>query len=115
MDFGNRVRDLRIAKKFTQRQLADELKIDFTYLSKIENNKLDHMPSEDVIRKMAAILEADAEELLTLASKGGRIDTDALRKTIDHNPEAGVLFRKLENRPLTDEQIEQMLKFLGEE
>ncbi len=41
MNFGVRIRDLRRSKRLTQRELADRLEVDFTYMSKIENNKID--------------------------------------------------------------------------
>lgn len=67
MDFGTRLRQLRVGK-FNQRVLADKVGIDFTYLSKIENGKMPP-PSEEVIVKLAGVLEADADELLQLARK----------------------------------------------
>jgi transcriptional regulator with XRE-family HTH domain len=67
MDFGTRLRQLRVGK-FNQRSLADKVGIDFTYLSKIENGKMPP-PSEEVIVKLANALEADADELLQLAKK----------------------------------------------
>ncbi len=115
MDFGSRVRELRIAKKFTQRQLADQLKIDFTYLSKIENGKLDHMPSEEVIKKLAQSLDANLEDLLDLASRGGKIDPDALKETIDKNPDVGILLRRLQGRKVTSEQLKRMMDALEDE
>ena len=53
--FGERIRDLRTAKNLTQRELADKVEINFTYLSKIENDKLekDQFPREDTIKKLA--------------------------------------------------------------
>jgi transcriptional regulator with XRE-family HTH domain len=41
MNFGGRVRELRRAKNLTLREVASKVDIDFTYLSKIENGKLD--------------------------------------------------------------------------
>ncbi|HEX8495357.1 MAG TPA: helix-turn-helix transcriptional regulator [Pyrinomonadaceae bacterium] len=67
MEFGSRLRQLRVGK-FNQRELAEKVGIDFTYLSKIENGKMPP-PSEEVIIKLANELGADADELLQLASK----------------------------------------------
>lgn len=67
MDFGTRLRQLRIGK-FNQRALADKVGIDFTYLSKIENGKMPP-PSEEVIVRLANELGADVDELLQLAKK----------------------------------------------
>ena len=47
------------------------VEINFTYLSKIENERLDfaQFPSEELIFKLAAALETDEDELLILAKK----------------------------------------------
>jgi transcriptional regulator with XRE-family HTH domain len=71
MQFGARVRQLRKAKGFTQRELASRLDVSFTYVSKVENEKLHFgdYPSEKFIHKLAGVLEADEDELLLLADK----------------------------------------------
>jgi transcriptional regulator with XRE-family HTH domain len=68
MAFGERVRELRKAQGMSQRELADRAGIDFTYLSKIENGRMEP-PSEQVIRRVAEELDADADELFVLADK----------------------------------------------
>ncbi len=68
MNFGKRLRQLRLEQKINQRLLAANAGIDFTYLSKIENERMPP-PSEDVIVKLAGILQTDADELLRLAHK----------------------------------------------
>ena len=67
--FADAVKTLRKKKRITQRDLAETIGVDFTYISKIENNRLVHSPSEDIIRKMAVVLGADADELIVLAKK----------------------------------------------
>jgi transcriptional regulator with XRE-family HTH domain len=71
MTFGERIRELRKAKNLNQRDLAAKVGVNFTYLSKIENGKLDfaQFPSEETIRKLARALGADEDELLLLAQK----------------------------------------------
>ena len=71
MKFAERLRELRQAKDLSQRALASKVGVDFTYLSKIENEKLDfaQYPSEDLILKLADSLDADADELMLLAEK----------------------------------------------
>src|SRR5262245_46664772 len=71
MGFGNRLRAMRTAKGLSQRALGERVGVSFTYISKVENGKLDFgdYPSEDLIRRLAAALDADEEELLLLAEK----------------------------------------------
>lgn len=69
--FGSRLRELRLEKGLSQKRLAVAVKVHHTYLSKVESGKLDFAlyPGEDLVRKLAAALEADETELLLLAKK----------------------------------------------
>ena len=51
-----------------QRDLAARVGIDFTYLSKIENERMSP-PAADTIVKLARALQASSDELLLLAHK----------------------------------------------
>lgn len=66
--FGARIQRLRREKHLTQREVASELDIDFTYLSKLENNRGD-TPGEETVRGLSRVLGVDAEELLAAAGK----------------------------------------------
>jgi transcriptional regulator with XRE-family HTH domain len=102
MRFGQRVRELRVAKDFGQRGLAELVGVSFTYISKIENEKLDFgdYPSEELIRKLAHILETDEDELLLLAEK----IPEAIKRRVIERPDA---FRKFAT--LDDEKIDELL------
>lgn len=103
MTFGERLRELRKAKNLSQRTLADKVGINFTYLSKVESEKLDfaQYPSEELIRKLAKALEADVDELLLLAKK---IPPD-IRERVIERPDA---FRKIAS--LDDAALDAVLK-----
>jgi transcriptional regulator with XRE-family HTH domain len=105
MDFGSQIRELRTQKGISLRDFADMVNIDFTYLSKIENGKVDP-PSEEKIKAMANVLGIEAEELLGLA---GKISSDEIRKAVVSNPNVGILLRKLGARKLTEDQVKDML------
>jgi len=92
--FGARIQRLRWAKKLTQRQLADKLGIDYTYLSKLENNR-GEPPGEQTVRKLAAELDAEPEDLLALAGK----ISPALRERAAEDPEFALLLRRLPGLP----------------
>jgi transcriptional regulator with XRE-family HTH domain len=91
MTFGEQVRRWRIEKRFNQRDFADKVGIDFTYLSKIENNKMPP-PSERAILLMAEVLEQDADILLQLAQK---VPQD-LKQVITGSREAPALLRAIQ-------------------
>jgi transcriptional regulator with XRE-family HTH domain len=109
--FGQIIRELRREHRLTQRELAEHvqalgLKADFTYISKIENDRLEIPPSEPLIRGLARILETDAEELLDLA---GKFDQRALQEVVAEIPEAGVLLRRLQARKISRKQLRRFL------
>ena len=102
MRFGQRVRELRNYKNLGQRALAEQVGVSFTYISKIENEKLDFgdYPSEDLIRKLAHILDAEEDDLLLLAEK----IPAPIKKRVMERPDA---FRKFAT--LNDEKIDELL------
>jgi transcriptional regulator with XRE-family HTH domain len=71
MTFGERVRQLRQARHWSLRDLAAKVDVGFTYLSRVENERLNFgdYPSDALIHRLADALEADEEELLILAKR----------------------------------------------
>lgn len=67
--FGQKIKRLRKAKRITQLELAERIGVDFTYVSKIENDRTMRSPAESTIRKIAEVLETDSEDLILLANK----------------------------------------------
>lgn len=84
--FGQKVRKLRLEKGLSLRDLAPKVGVGFTYLSKVENGRLDFgdYPGEALIRKLAKALDAEADELLLLAEKV----PDRIRKRVLERPDA---------------------------
>ncbi|NLE08905.1 MAG: helix-turn-helix transcriptional regulator, partial [Dehalococcoidales bacterium] len=66
--FGRTLKELREKAGMSQSELADELGISFTDLSKIENG-IRPAPSEKLIYRLAEILHADSDELLAISGK----------------------------------------------
>jgi HTH-type transcriptional regulator, competence development regulator len=90
MTFGRRLRELRPAKGLSQRDLAERIGVDFTYLSKIENDRTSP-PSAKMIAAVAEELGGDVDELAVLANKTPS-DVVAL---LTQYPEAIKAFRSL--------------------
>src|SRR4051794_21608798 len=105
MTFGQRVRELRTGKNLTQRELADRIGINFTYLSKIENDKLeqDQSPKEETIKKLAKVLSGDQDELLLLARK----IPERMKQRMIERPD---VFRKMAS--LDDKTLNKIMKEL---
>ena len=108
LKFGTKLRELRKGKNLGQRALAGLVGVSFTYVSKIENEKLDFgdYPSEELILKLAGALDADADELLILAEK----IPEALKRRVIQRPD---VFRRLAT--LDDESLDRLLQTLDHE
>jgi transcriptional regulator with XRE-family HTH domain len=105
MRFGNRVRELRKAKGLSLRGLAAKVGVGFTYLSRVENEKLEYgdYPSDALICKLAKALDADADALLILAKK----IPPQIRRRVLERPDA---FRKLAE--LDDTALDRLMRQL---
>ncbi len=85
MTFGEKIRMLRKKKNMTQRELAIAVGVGYSYISKIENNRLEYTPSIKTILRLARVLDVDELELLDSADKVPSVlepiasDKDALR------------------------------------
>lgn len=98
MDFPERLRLLRKEAQLSQRDLAERIGVDFTYLSKIENGRVDP-PSETVLKgisqELAGVLGRDetelSDELITLA---GKVPSD-LAETLSQKPWTVRLLRSI--------------------
>lgn len=111
--FGARLKELRLAKHLSQRELADKVAarlkeqdgrgFDFTYLSKIENERMPP-PSQQAILVLAVVLDADSDELLALAGKAPSDVSEQLQ-----NERARVFYRSAVNRNLTPEQWDELI------
>lgn len=68
LTFGQYLKKIRTEKKVSQRALASKIGVDFTYLSKIENDKMPP-PSEDTLKKIAVELDENVDNLILMADK----------------------------------------------
>ena len=101
LTLGSRIRALRLETKLSQRDLADRVAkrlkeddrggFDFTYLSKIENDRL--VPSAAVILALAAELSGNSDELLALAGKAPVDVGEMLKKSVGARMFSAPLFQ----------------------
>lgn len=114
--FGTRLKALRLERQLSQRELAEKVAerlkqqdgrgFDFTYLSKIENNRMPP-PSQRAILVLAEVLDADSDELLALA---GKAPADVGKQL--QNEKARVFFRSAVDQNLTPKQWDQLIEQL---
>jgi transcriptional regulator with XRE-family HTH domain len=100
---GDLIREARTPKG-SLRDFAKKLDITPSYLSDIENDR--RIPAEEVLRRIAELLELDFDELM---AKAGRFGEDADRYMRKH-PTLGVLFRQLSESNLADDDLAKLLK-----
>jgi len=70
--FGAFVRRQREAREIGLREMAKMIGVSPTYLSKVERDEFPP-PAEDKVRKIAEIIDCDADELL---ARAGRVSSD---------------------------------------
>jgi HTH-type transcriptional regulator, competence development regulator len=102
--FGERIKRERRAKKKTQRDVADKLEVDFTYISKLENDELPP-PAEDKIKALAKYLEINSDELFLLAQK---TPTDVAR--LAREPQMPTILRAAKD--LTEDDKTALLRWI---
>ena len=113
--FGARLKELRLAKKLSQRELAervarrlkddhDKRGFDFTYLSKIENRRMPP-PSRIAIEVLASELDADTDELLAL---GGKPPSDIEQEL--QKPGARMFYRSVVDANLSPEDWDKLIE-----
>ena len=108
-DFASTLKSLRTERKITQRELAEKVEVDFTYISKMENSQLKNTPSAETIIKIAHALDGDADQLMLLAKK----IPDTIRETIIEDNLANAFLRKVPK--MTEEQRSEIQKILDRE
>jgi transcriptional regulator with XRE-family HTH domain len=77
--FGALVRREREAKEIGLREMAKKIGVSPTYLSKVERDEFPP-PAEDKVRRIAAIIDRDPDELLALAGRVASDLTDIIRQ-----------------------------------
>jgi transcriptional regulator with XRE-family HTH domain len=107
LTFGRRLRQLRRERSLTQRQLAERTGVDFTYLSKLENDRLDHTPSLKTLRALAEALDADELDLMEYADK-----VPPFFEAIARNKEALRVFRRASETIKTPEGWHALLRHI---
>ena len=114
LTLGSRIRALRLEAKLSQRDLADRVAnrlkeddrggFDFTYLSKIENDRL--VPSTAVILALATELKGNSDELLALAGKAPADVGDMLKQSEG----ARMFFRSAMSTRLSEDDWKKLLQ-----
>lgn len=107
--FGSILREKRRSAGVSQRELAQQIGVDFSYISKLENDRL-VPPAAETIVAICTVLNIPPEELLSAA---GKIPAD-VQKSIGGSQVAQQFLQEAKQLGLSNDEWEQMLKNLHE-
>jgi transcriptional regulator with XRE-family HTH domain len=101
--FGTFIRERRTAKGYSLRRFAELVGISPTYLSHVEQDKVESPPTADRIQSMAELLGESADELAGMA---GRIPDDLAEIIQSQSVEMSALLRAAKG--LTARQLREL-------
>jgi len=93
--FGELLKELRRSKSISQRQLASQVNVDFSYISKIENDRLPP-PAAETVEKICDALGLSSELLLAYSGKV----SEELKSIMTSSPEAVKFLQEAKSRKL---------------
>ncbi len=101
--FGDVLRERRLAKGYSLRKFAELVDVSPTYLSLVEQNKVEKQPTAERVKRMAELLGENPDEMIALA---GRVPGD-LSGIIQSQPtQMPELLREASG--LTSEQLKKL-------
>jgi transcriptional regulator with XRE-family HTH domain len=103
MTFGEALRVLRHEANVSQRDLADRVGLDFSYISKLENGRLP-APAADTVVKLCDVLGAEPERLLSLT---GKLPTD-VQESVGNSQAAQQFLRDAHRLDITEQEWRQL-------
>lgn len=114
--FGKIIRQARKDKGLSQRELAKLVGVDYTYLSKLENDRAGYPPSEDVIYRLARHLDLNEAELRHLAGRITPDDAKVFEELVTKYKEMPALLRRMRDNPeFTQKLIQETTQSKNEE
>lgn len=101
--FGQALRELRRQGGVSQRELAQRIRVDFSYISKLENDRLP-APAADTVVAICNALGIPQEELLALIGKIPSV----VEKAVAISPQAQGFLRAAQLMRLTDPEWKEL-------
>jgi transcriptional regulator with XRE-family HTH domain len=105
---GEVLREARVAGDLSLRDLAKKLSITPSYISDIENDR--RVPSEEVLGELAKFFDLSFDNLMALAGRVG----DQAERYLRRHPTAGVLFRRISDKHLPEEDLQKLVQTVEE-
>lgn len=104
-NFGETIRDLRVAQDLGLRETAIKVGISAAYLSRIERGK-ERPPRPEVIKELAKVMAADPDVLFRLSSS---TDPEVVGYLHDQ-PEVMNLLRYIKEAGFNENQVKSLLQ-----
>lgn len=101
--FGELLRNIRRSKGISQRELASKVSVDFSYISKLENDRIPP-PAADTIVKICEVLDVQPEVLLSIT---GKLPSE-IKELISSNPKALEFLRRIHSMNLVDKDWDKL-------
>lgn len=105
--FGETLREVRRARNISQRELAEKVSVDFSYISKVENDRIP-TPSADTVERICTVLGVPSETLLSLS---GKITSEATQM-LSKSAAAQKFVKHAQTMSLTDDDWMRLTKSL---
>lgn len=103
---GDRIKRIRTERGLGLRETAGKIGISATFLSRVESNSEKAAPSEEVLKKLAKVLDDDIDILMHLAE---RVPQD-VAAVIKNDPGMPAFLRTARDQKLSGEQLLKMLE-----
>lgn len=107
MTFGQALKQLRRSKGLSQRELADRVGVDFSYISKIENDRMPP-PAADTIERICEVLDVSPDELLAMTGKV----PSSIKEALGTSSAAQGFMRQASEMGLSEDEWKQLKKKL---
>lgn len=104
-NFGETIRDLRLAQDLGLRETATKIGISPAYLSRIERGK-ERPPKPEVVKELARVLAADPDVLFRLSSSTDPEVVDYLHD----QPDVMNLLRYIKESGFTSDEVKILIK-----
>jgi len=101
--FGELLREKRRQAGISQRELAAQASLDFSYISKLENDRIPP-PAADTIVGICRLLKIEPEELLAAS---GKLPAD-VRSSVGSSPGAQAFLQNASKMSLTEPEWKEL-------
>ncbi len=101
------IKNKRLARKWSLRQLGSALGVTGAYIADIEANR--RLPSPELRERISSVLDIPADEL---AAADNRLPSE-LREWIEERPQLGGLLRSLRTSPESDMLIQRLTRLMS--